>query len=135
MPDDGERLFGVAELDRRHVYQITVLLARVVVQPAHDLDETFACHDDSRLVPHDGAATDRVAEARPEGRDGGILRAAAVRDVLGRDGRGCRRAGTARVHDACRTRSVERGAHTPDRVWLTELPNGSESSSIVGGGM
>ena len=56
--------------------------------------------------------------------------AAAMRDVARR-----RRRGALGGSALPATTGVNGVAHRPDRVWWTELPNGSESSSITDGGM
>ncbi len=131
-----ERLLGVAELDRRHVRPDS-RTAGSDHRAASARSRRRRSRATIAVVSPHTTALRRIASPKRvrSAADGGILRAAAVGDVLGRDRCRCRRAGTARVHDACRTRCVERRAHTPDRVWLTELPKGSESSSIAGGGM
>jgi hypothetical protein len=137
MPDDGQRLFGITELHRGDVRQVRVEVARIVVEPAHDVEDPLPRDDDGSLAPHDLDAADGVRELRANGGSARVFGTAAVRDTGERRRPRCARIGAPRIHDAGWRlgRRLQPGTHSPDRVWLTELPNGSESSSIAGGGM
>ena len=121
-------LLEVAVLHARHVGEVVVLLGGIVVQVLDDRESRGGVDEDRGLAPDDLGAPDRRAEAFAQAVDRRVHGAAAMRDRLGRAWRLalCRAPGDD---------GLERGAHSPDLVWGTELPKGSESSSIIDGGM
>ncbi len=128
VPDDFDGELGVAVLDRRHVREVVVPLRGIIVQPADDLEDASRIDVDGRLAPHDIHALHRRAEALAQRHRRRIRRAAAMGNLLRSDGRALD-GGAARVH------GNDRSSHRADRVWDTELPKGSEISSIACGGM
>src|SRR6476469_1461840 len=129
MPHDLEWLLGVAELDRRHIGEIVVLLRGIVVQPAHHLGHAVRMDVDVRVSPNHFRPHEDRGEFLCDQCGSGIRFAALLREIArsrGRGGAGIRAAGK---------NWGERNRHSPDRVCCTELPNGSESSSMRLAGM
>jgi hypothetical protein len=62
MPDHFDRRFVVAVLDGGYVGEVVVALRRVVVKPAHDVEDTRRRNVHGRLRPNDIDATNRIAE-------------------------------------------------------------------------
>ena len=71
--NDLERALAVAVLDRRHVHQVVVPLARRVAQPLHHFPQLLGADADEGLaVARHGGAADGGAEGRSQGVDGGV---------------------------------------------------------------
>ena len=111
VPDDLEGRLGVAELHGGDVGEIIVLLLRIIVQPAHDLEQALARDDDGGLAPDDVDPAYRVAKARSQGLRRRVGGATSMRNVMRCDGRRSGGATVARAGDR-RARS-----HKPERVW------------------
>ena len=127
MPDDFDRSLRVAVFDGSEITQEIILLGRIVVQPANHVVHLRRIHVDHSLAPDHFHVLDGGREFVPQRFRGWIRFGASMHDVFLGGGLSARRAG-ARSDDF-------ESAHSPDLVWLTELPKGSPSSSITEGGM
>ena len=106
------RLEAIAkELEGGNVDEIIVALTRVVMEPAHDLEQLRRRDDDCRLPPHDLDTVHGPAESLLEHGSAWIRRSAALRHRL----RCCRSRGVAR-QCAARDDGREARAHSPERV-------------------
>src|SRR5665213_447945 len=129
MPNDLHLLLGVAVLNGSDVGEIVVALRGIVVQPAHDLEHAVRPHVDGGIAPDDFRANVRLSELGGD-RFGRRIRGAPLFGEVARSGRWR----SVRTRAARKDRGKWRG-HRPDRVCCTELPKGSESSSILLAGM
>ncbi len=100
------------------------------MEPPDDVEQPVVGDDHVGLTAHHMDAAHRIAELVHE-RGRGRIRLAAGERHLAR-GDGGRRVG---AECASRHDGSEWCAHRPDRVWWTEFPNGSDSSSMTDGGM
>jgi hypothetical protein len=129
VPNDFNWRLEVPVFNSSYVAQVFVALRWIVVQPLHDLEDSILVEVDDSVSPNNLTREDRT------GKTLGNLVCAWIRRPTAM-GNATRRGGKLPSLDArpC-IDDLEFFGHGADRVWWTELPNGSASSSMTDGGM
>ena len=129
VPHDFDWRIEIAILYRGHVAEKIVSLLRIVMQPSHHVGDARGRDEYRCLAPDDFRSKNRAGKFLRK-RDGAWIRLATAMPHFSRR-HWCARL----VRAIAGLYDRKLFGHGADRVWWTELPNGSPSSSITDGGM